>query len=238
MAGARCGWARWWRLAVSLASALVVPALAGGAVRADPASVLLFGSLEASPSVFVTSGAKLAATRIDREGFVALASLGSGHRAEAAAIRQTVVAAAVFGYQWFRDWGVAAAYAGPEGSVEFLTCGCGTVMLPPRIGLRLHGEIWANPTDDTLVTGTLILGSARTSIWSRASWGMRVWGAHIGPEAALYVDHTGYRKGSFGIHATDFSVGRISFRASAGYQITTEPGGGSPYVSLTVWTPW
>lgn len=207
------------------------------AAEPSPASLLLFGSLEASPSVFVTSGAKLALDRIDREGVVALASVGSGWRTETTRVRRTIVAAAVLGYQWIRDWGAVSAYAGPEGSVELLSCGCATVMLPPRIGVRLHGEVWARPTDDTLVTATLILGSARMSAWSRLSWGWRIWGAYLGPEAAFYRDGTGYRKGQVGLHATDFAVGRFNFRASAGYQITTERGGGSPYLALSLWTP-
>lgn len=203
----------------------------------SPASILLFGSLEAGPSAFVTSGAKYAPDRIDREGFAVLASVGSGARTEGSLIRRTVVAAALVGYQWFRDWGVAAAYAGPEWSVDVLTCGCGTVMLPPRVGLRLHGEVWARPTEETLVTATLILGSARMSAWNRLSWGRRIWGTYLGPEAAVYLDGTGYRKGQFGLHATDFAVGRFRFRASAGYQITTERGGGAPYLALSLWTP-
>lgn len=221
----------------------------GGMARAEsnPASLLLFGSLEASPSVFVTTGAKLALDRIDREGFVALASVGTGRRTETAAIRQTVVGAAVVGYQWFRDWGVVAAYAGPEGSLEILSSGGGTVALPPRVGLRLHGEVWARPTDTTLLTATAILGSARTSAWSRVSWGTQFrdtplggWlgGLYLGPEVALYADRTGYRKWNLGLHATDFALGRFSFRASAGYQIATETDGAGPYVALTVWTPW
>lgn len=218
-----------------MAAAVATPGFA--AAEPSAASLLLFGSLEASPTVFVTSGAKFAPGGTGREGFVALASLGSGWRTETTLTRRTIGAAAVFGYQWLRDWGVVAAHAGPEGSVDVLTCGCGTVMLPPRIGLRLHGEVWARPGDETLLTVTLILGSARMSAWSRLSWGWRIWGAYLGPEAAFSLDGTGYRKGQLGLHATDFAVGRFSFRASAGIQVTTERGGGTPYLALTLWTP-
>ncbi|NEU13049.1 cellulose biosynthesis protein BcsS [Methylobacterium sp. BTF04] len=199
---------------------------------------MLFGSLEASPSVFATTGAKLALDRLDREGFVALASIGAGRRTEPALVRQTIGFAAVFGYQWVRDWGVAAAYVGPEGSVEVLSGAAGSGILPARLGLRLHGEVWARPSEGTLLTATLILGSARTSAWSRISWGTQLWGAYLGPEATLYGDHTGYAKWSVGLHATDFKIGRFSFRASAGYQRTTEARSGSPYVAFDVWTPW
>jgi hypothetical protein len=185
----------------------------------------------------VTTGAKVALDRIDREGFVALASLGGQRRREGPVIRDSAIAAVVLGYQWFRDWGVVAAHLGPEVSMEVVS-GCGCVQaLPPRFGLRLHGEVWARPTDDTLLTATLVTGTLRMSAWGRLAWGYRAAGAYLGPEAALYLDETGYRKWNLGLHATDFAVGRFGLRLSAGLQLAGdgEPG---PYLGLTVWTPW
>ncbi|MCJ2036852.1 cellulose biosynthesis protein BcsS [Methylobacterium sp. J-068] len=216
---------------------LATPASAGE--TASPASLLLFGSLEASPSVFVTTGAKLALDRLDREGFVALANLGGGRRREATLTRSTAIGAVVFGYQWFADWGVVAAYLGPEGSVEMETTGCGCArILPARFGLRLHGEVWARPSDETLLTATLVLGTTRTSAWSRLAWGYRLWGAYLGPEGALYRDETGYRKWNVGLHATDLALGRFSLRLSAGLQVSSDRRDAGPYVGLTAWTPW
>lgn len=208
----------------------------------NPASLLLFGSLEAGPSTFVGTGAKLALDRIDREGFVALASLGAGTRREGAGRRETATGAAVVGYQWFRDWGVIAAYGGIEGSVEALTMGGATRFEPVRLGGRLHGEVWARPAETTLLTATAILDSSRTAAWGRLSWGWRLepwpgWNPYLGPEFALYADRTGYRKWNFGVHATDFAIGRFSLRTSAGLQFEPQ-GPASPYVALTVWTPW
>lgn len=202
-----------------------------------PASLLLFGSLEASPSVFVTTGAKLALDRLDREGFVALGSLGGQRRREGAVTRGTAAGAVVLGYQWFRDWGVVAAFVGPEGVMEGVS-GCGCVRaLPLRFGLRLHGEVWARPTDATLFTATLVTGTTRMSAWGRLAWGERHGGAYVGPEIALYGDETGYRKWNFGLHATDFALGPVSLRLSAGLQLAGDQDPG-PYLSLSVWTPW
>lgn len=211
----------------------------------NPVSAVIFGSLDAGPSGFTTAGAKFGVDRVDRQGFAVLASAGTGRRAESGPavnggpaptlMRQTVLGAALVGYQWFRDWGVMALYAGPEGSMEMLSGPGGTRVLPARIGLRLHGEVWARPTDDTLATATLILGSARGDVWGRLSHGTRLWGAYLGPEIALYADRGDYRKWSFGVHATDFSIRGFSFRASAGYLVETGPAGGSPYVALSVW---
>jgi hypothetical protein len=207
------------------------------ASESSPASILLFGSLEASPAVFVTTGAKLALDRVDREGFVALGSLGGQRRREGALTRDTAVGAVVLGYQWFPDWGVVAAYAGPEGSMEAVSgCGCARA-LPPRFGLRLHGEVWAHPTDATLFTATLVTGTTRMSAWGRLAWGYRHWDAYLGPEFAFYGDETGYRKWTVGLHATDFTLGRFHVRLSAGLQVAGDQDPG-PYLTLSVWTPW
>ncbi|WP_244472971.1 cellulose biosynthesis protein BcsS [Methylobacterium sp. Leaf100] len=223
---------------------LVPTVLASGIVQAqdDPVSLLLFGSLETGPSTFVSAGAKVALDRIDREGFVALASLGAGTRREGTGRRETATAAAVVGYQWFYDWGVLAAYAGAEGSIEAVTRGGVSRLEPARVGARLHGEVWARPAEATLLTITAILDTSRTAAWGRLSWGWQVepwrgWNPYLGPELALYADHTGYRKWNLGVHATDFTVGRFSLRTSAGLQFEPRDSA-SPYVSLTVWTPW
>jgi len=228
-----------WAVAIAGLIGLLVPAHGNEVGTTSPASILLFGSLESSPSVFVTTGAKVALDRIDREGFVVLGSVGGGRRQESTVMRETAIGAVVVGYQWFPDWGVVAAYAGPEGALEVVSSGCGCAhVLPPRFGLRLHGEIWARPSDETLLAATLILGTARTSAWGRVAWGYRVLGAYLGPETSLYLDETGYQKWNFGLHATDFALGRFSLRVSAGLQLASERRDTSPYVGLTVWTPW
>jgi hypothetical protein len=224
--------------------------LASTSVRADETwNLLLFGSLDAGASTFLTTGAKLGFGRLDRDGFLLLASFGTGSRAERATCafapavtvsreRRTAMGSALAGHQWVSDWGVVALYAGPEGSVEMLTDGFGSAMLPPRYGLRLHGEIWARPTDDTLVQGTAILGTARMDAWLRLAWGYRLWGAYLGPEASLYADRLGYRKSALGLHATDFDLGRFSLRISAGLQTETGRRDPYPYLSISAWTPF
>lgn len=211
--------------------------------------LVLFGSLDAGAATFLTTGAKLGLGQAGQDGFVALASLGAGQRTERATCacapaapvlftRHAAGGAALLGYQWVRDWGVAALYAGPEGSVEVLTGAGASAALPPRYGLRLHAEIWARPTDDTLVQGTAIVGTAREDLWTRLAWGYRLWGAYLGPEANLYADRAGYRKWALGLHATDFALGRFSLRVSAGVQAETGLHQADPYLSIATWTPF
>ncbi len=218
--------------------------LASGAVPAQAEDsalrTVLFGSLEAGAATFSASGAKLAFDRFDRDGPVALVTAGGGVRPEGGGrapvlVRITGLGAVLGGYQFIRDWGAVTVFAGPEASWEALS-GPGGAPLPVRAGLRLHGEVWARPTEATLATATAILGSARGDAYARLSWGTALFGAYLGPEAAFYADRTGYRKWSLGLHATDYALNGYRVRLSVGCQFETTLGGMSPYLSLAIWS--
>lgn len=209
-------------------------------VRAEESALrtVLFGSLEAGASTFSSSGAKLAFDRFDRDGPVALVTLGSGVRLESTAptlVRLTLLGAALGGYQFIQDWGAVSVFAGPEASWESLSGAGGMQALPLQAGLRLHGEVWARPTAETLVTATAIFGTARGDAYTRLSWGLALFGAYLGPEVAFYGDRTDYRKWSLGLHATDVALGETRFRLSAGCQSESPGDRLSPYLSLAVW---
>ncbi|WP_286158931.1 cellulose biosynthesis protein BcsS [Methylobacterium sp. Leaf456] len=229
---------RRWTAALALTAS-------GSPAAAEDAGLrtVLFSSLEAGASTFSTSGAKVAFDRFDRDGPVVLVSGGGGMRLEGGGrlpvlVRTTLLGAALGGYQFVRPWGVVTVLAGPELSAEMLTGAGGAVMLPLRRGLRLHGEVWARPTESTLATATVILGSARNDAWARLSWGFSMFGAYLGPEAAAYLDRTGYRKWSLGLHATDYAFGGYRFRLSAGCQFEGQANGRArpgPYLGLAIW---
>ena len=237
------------RRSARLVATLLLSSAASGA-RAGDASLdtLVFGSLDAGAATFLSAGAKIALESLDRPGFAALVSVGAGRRTErpcaCAAFagssdlsRYTAHGSALVGYQWFQDWGVVGAFLGPEAAFEALSDGRAVAALPVRVGVRFHDEVWARPTDETLVTGTAILGTARTDAWVRASWGYRLWSAYLGPEASLYADRTGYRKWAAGLHATDFAVAGYSFRLSAGVQKESSGVRYAPYIGISAWTP-
>ena len=239
-----------WRWIATHVAGLVLAVTTPGfsAAWASEVDTLLFGSLDAGAANFLTFGAKVALDRLDRPGFAVLASVGGGRRNEAACgcasmseavhlSRYTALGATLVGYQWFSEWGVVALYAGPEGAIEALTDGRSVATLPVQWGLRLHGEVWARPTDETLVQATVVLGSARDSVWSRIGLGYRAWGAYLGPEASLYADRSGYTKWNVGLHVTDFAIGAYKFRVSGGVQIESDARRPSPYVALSVWSP-
>ncbi|MEH3118745.1 MAG: cellulose biosynthesis protein BcsS [Methylorubrum populi] len=216
--------------------------LACGPARSEDGGLrtVLFGSLEAGASTFSASGAKLAFDRFERDGPVALVTMGSGVRLEngfraPVLVRATLLGAALGGYQFIREWGAVTVLAGPEASWETLAGPGGPAVLPLRGGMRLHGEVWARPSEATLATATVILGSARGDAYGRLSWGYALFGAYLGPEVAVYADRTGYRKWSVGLHATDYGFGGYRFRLAAGCQIETPLERVSPYLSLAIW---
>lgn len=203
---------------------------------------LLFGSLDAAAATFVTAGAKIGLPSLDRDGAVALASIGGGRQtardSDRTHCRYTAIGAVVLGYQWFFDWGVIAAFTGPEVTAQMLTRSRSAASPPALVGLRLHGEVWARPTEATLLQATVIAGTAFESVWARAAWGYRLWGAYLGPELSLYTDAADYRKWNLGLHGTDFDLGRYSFRVSVGIQTETGRRTAGPYLALSIWSPW
>ncbi len=219
--------------------------MVGEGARADEradARTVLFGSLDAGSSSFATVGAKRALDPVGQDGAVVLGSLGYGGRSEIRGAwegspkrlrRHAVKAGLVGGWQWFAEWGVVALFAGPELDFEQREAGRA---VGPALGLRLHGEVWARPGPTTLVTLTAIAGSARRDLWGRGAFGIRAFGAYLGPEVALYADRTGYRKWSLGLHATEWTMGGVSLRLSGGWlyeERERRPGG---YGALTLWT--
>ena len=211
------------------------------APRASEIDMLVFGSLDAGAATFMTAGAKVGLPSLDGDGAVVLASLGGGRQGErgpeASRQRYSALGAIALGYQWFFGWGVVAAFAGPEMTTQILADPYGSTLLPSRFGVRLQGEIWARPSEDTLLQGSVVAGTALDSVWVRAAWGYRMWDTYFGPETSLYTDASGFRKLNLGLHGTDFTLGRFSFRISAGLQSETGRRSIAPYTTLSVWSP-
>lgn len=217
------------------------------AAKDEAVNAVLFGSMDTGTALFTSGGFKAAPDRVDREGFAVLAVVGAGARREQAPaavngtlptlVRITGLAALLGGYQFFFDWGVLGLFAGPEGSVETLLGNGSFGAVETRFGARLQGEVWARPSENTLTTLTLVMGSARWDIYGRVSAGYRVLGAYFGPEAAAYADRTGYGRFSLGLHATDFGFGAFKFRVSGGYSYERETQRMGPYLAVAGWVP-
>jgi hypothetical protein len=231
--------------AVVMALALAAPSRAGadeGTVPA-PQRTVLFSSTDAGSSGFLTVGAKRTlAGSLDESGPVALGSIGAGGSPERmglpglgdATFRPAVQASALAGYQWALGRTFLSLFAGPELDRDRFSSAGGPAREATRIGARVHGEIWMHPTDETLVTGTAIAGTARGHLWTRASAGYKVWrDVFIGPEASLYRTED-YREWRVGAHATGLQLGRFTFRLSTGWRRDESSPKGGPYGGLSV----
>ncbi len=226
---------------------LLVPAWVDLSRRAEASDAeldrVVFGSLEAGTSSFNTSGFKIA---LKESGPALIVSLGGGARRErigtvdggTAEIGRTVATASgVLGYQWYREEGVVGLFAGPEATLTIVSDGDNFVRRTVRTGLRVQAEAWLRPSEATLFQGSLVAGTARTSVWARAAGGFRLKETYLGPEIGLYADATGYRKWFFGLHVTDLAIAGLHLRLSAGGQVTPERQLG-PYLGLATWREW
>lgn len=224
-------------------AALLAIVLGQGAGAGD-LDLLVFSSADAGTSPFVTTGLKLA--RQDG-GPALLVSAGGGTHGETSTTvtgarvdlrRDTATAAAVFGYQWFEEQGMVGLFAGPEAIRTTLAGDGGIQDRRLRSGLRLQQENWLRPTEETLVQTTVVAGTTRRSVWARLAGGVRLGQGYVGPEAALYADATGYRKWTFGLHATDYVLAGRHLRVSIGGQVVPESSRICPYVGLALWDAW
>lgn len=207
--------------------------------------VVVFGSFDAGRSVFASGGSKQALTGpLDRPGFMALESAGFGLTVEKlrledrtfAVTRLTYLQSALGGHQWMEGPVYVAAYAGPEIHEEQLAYD-GRIYRPsqPRLGVRGQVELWTNPSPDTLLTATVVSGSARAHLWARVSAGIKVApGVFVGPEVTTYVTPT-YTETRWGGHVTGATIGIVNLRASAGWMTDDAHRRGSPYGGLSAW---
>ena len=206
---------------------------------------MLFASVDAGRSVFVSGGSKQTLTGpLDRTGFVLMEATGFGITRERSwqdgldlpAIRLTTQSSVLLGHQWSMNGLFLTAFLGPELLHEQLTvAGQAFAFSKPQYGVRGQVELWANPTRDTLLTTTLVAGSARANLWARGSAGYRVAGnLFLGPELTTYVTET-YRETKVGGHLTGLELGLLQGRLSAGWTTSDDRRTGAPYISVAAW---
>jgi hypothetical protein len=212
------------------------PARAADSSLVRELDTVLFGSLDAGRTGYANVGFKRTLQGgLDASGTAALVTFGYGGSSERigahlTGFRHKASASALLGYQWLGPSVVLAGFLGPEIDYERDPGPFGQTARP-RLGLRAQAELWAHPTADTLVTATLVAGSARDHLWSRASAGYAMWdGIFVGPEVIHYRAEND-REWRVGIHATGVTIARFTLRLSGGIGRFDERTGG--YVGLT-----
>lgn len=214
-------------------------------VRPEDQRTVLFGQVDVARSVFVSVGSKQTLVGpLDRTGFVVLETTGFGITREIVGVggrdvpatRLTTQTSVLVGHQWNLGRVFLSGFVGPEILHEQLTlAGVAYRFSQPRYGAKGQIELWANPTPDTLLTGTVVGSTTNGSVWARGSAGYRI-GPDLfaGPEIGAYATET-YRETKVGAHLTGFRWGIVQGRASAGWMTTDDRRPGSPYLSLAAW---
>ncbi len=189
--------------------------------------LVIFGSIDGgATSGFVSAGFKKALTaKLDEPGLLIMGTTGSGqyrYRSENVEGRlvtdRPTQAGLLAGAQWFMGpETLVAIFFGPEYENQTLSPNDpGNKALRSRFGLKGQIEVYARPTDRTLVTATLVAGTAAPSVRGRLSAGFRVFeDVFIGPEITAYMNAT-YDEARLGLHATGIAIGRFTLQASGG----------------------
>ncbi len=218
---------------------------ARGAVESaspDEPRTILFNSSEIGASAYGNTGFKRSlGTSLHQDGFILMGNAGVGQRREVITQEERRITvdhlssegSLLLGYQWRTDRAFISVLAGPEIDLDQpLVDGWVVALNRPSYGGRMLAEVWAHPGENTLLVGTLVLGTAPKRAWGRIATGWRVWGpVFVGPEAVVSAEET-YRELRLGIAATGFQIGRWTFSVSGGVLAAegARPGG---YAGLT-----
>jgi hypothetical protein len=98
-------------------------------------------------------------------------------------------------------------------------------------GLRFAGEVWDEPTVDSMIAADASLSSIGVNFSARFAVGWRVLGEfYLGPETQVYGGD-GYRQYRLGAHITSMKTGDVEWSAACGWSIDTDAQSG-PYVRL------
>ena len=213
--------------------------------EAEPSNPLtvVFSSVEIGASTSVSTGFKRAlGLSLDEEGFIIMGTTGASRRNErtveswgiSKVSHLSSEASLLLGYQWKTESAVVAVFVGPEmDHRRKIVDGHMPRVERPTFGGRLLAEVWAHPSDTTLATGTLLVGTAPLRLWARHQYGWRVWDSfYVGPEVVLSLEEDS-GEARLGLHVTGFEIGGYTFNISGGLLLREdrEPGG---YAALTL----
>ncbi|HEY8567223.1 MAG TPA: cellulose biosynthesis protein BcsS [Beijerinckiaceae bacterium] len=199
--------------------------------EAEELRTVLFSGIEIGRSAHAGSGFKWRIDGpIDTPGTFIFGSFGSGtgrERDEAGRLdhdraRLTSFGSFGLGHSWFVGPTVFSIALGPEVDHEQVVRGNAKFDRDAlQFGVRIVGEIWSHPSPDTLLTFTIVAGSARGHVWARLAGGYRVHErVFVGPELAVYRDQT-FEEIRLGLHATGLELVGYTLRLSGGWRFET-----------------
>lgn len=240
------------RAAVSIAAAFMVcrVCLSAGPSWADDdeAHVMSFNGRDIwRNGAFAYTGLLLAPGGFEQDGFMMkLLTSGGAYRYNAGSLGgEQVVGAewllqAMPGFRIKRGQAELKFFFGPEWQLHRLwPDDPGNSLRGRSFGLRMAGELWYEPSRQTLIAGDASLSSIATSQSARLAFGIRVAdaifngdGFYVGPETQ-YFDADGYGQWRFGGHITSLKTDATEWSAAIGWAQDSD-GRSSPYLRLNV----
>lgn len=99
-----------------------------------------------------------------------------------------------------------------------------------HLGMRFAGDVWWEPSADTMANGWASWSTIGTSYAARMAYGWRPAGLfYLGPEAQVLGDGS-YSELRLGVHATAWRTGPLEWSAGGGYSHSRS--GDGAYVRL------
>ncbi|GEL44375.1 hypothetical protein MEX01_49660 [Methylorubrum extorquens] len=176
-------------------------------------------------SAFGTITATIApvATLLDSGLRVRLQGVAGTYSYPGTAVGQTVKGVqqegtVLLGYEWIWQQAALAGYIGMNvRSNELSILDPENPVVGTGLGLKVAGDLYVNPTDNTLLAVNASYSTLFNAYYARARAGFAVApGVFIGPEVTFLGDNffNGWRAGG---HVTGFAIGPMKFSLGAGY---------------------
>jgi len=156
------------------------------------------------------------------EGFTLKLLIAGGHYGYESAGTDVTgrygLVSAMAGWRFKGDRFEFTAFVGPDFQSHQLTPDDpGNQMRGPHVGVRLGSDLWYQPSDTFMTTGSVSLSTIGPNFWARTAIGWYLFDrAWFGPEImALGGDR--YQQFRLGVHATSFRTGPLEWSAGVGY---------------------
>jgi hypothetical protein len=132
------------------------------------------------------------------------------------------MAAALPGWRFRRDGFEVTFFGGVDVQDHRFTPNDPNRLRGTHAGVRGGVDVWYEPFQNTMLTGSVSLSTIGASYWARAAGGIRVFDAvWLGPEFIACGDDV-YRQLRFGAQVTSLRVGSFEFSLGAGWATDTD----------------
>lgn len=194
----------------------------------SPISWVIFGSMEAGPTKgFGSTGVKRAiGGSLADSGFRLFVKAGFSREETRNqgwhGLTDKAEVQALIGYEWRIGDNFISLYAGYDSESERSLDAFAISPISNYYGARLQADLWAVPTERTMLHASGYISSINGRLWARLSpgWQMPA-GFYVGPEIEAYRERD-YSKLRLGLHVTNLRFMGLAWRLSGGWQTTSD----------------